>query len=128
MVASLAARRRLRWNSLACLGKTSACGVEGTEIHQVRSGVEHIQVQNETSVGRRWVNHGLPSWHQTKLLLTHGLPLGVMSALVSCWSLSLGFLLSFSLLFFFKLLCSLSSVGKEMRDVGLSYEVYGNYL
>lgn len=40
IVASLAARRRLRWNSLACLGKAPASGVEGTEIHQV--GVEDV--------------------------------------------------------------------------------------
>lgn len=56
MVASLAGRRRLRWDPLAHLGKAAVSQVEGTQIHQVRGGGCHIQVKktNQTKQKQWW--------------------------------------------------------------------------
>lgn len=52
MVGSLVVRRRLRWDSLAHLGKAAVSGVKGTQIQQVSSGGCHIQIKKGTVVGR----------------------------------------------------------------------------
>lgn len=45
VVASLRVGKKLKWDSFAHLGKGAVSGVEGTQIHQVRSGGCHIQVK-----------------------------------------------------------------------------------
>jgi len=88
--ASLAVRKRLRWDSLAHLGKAAVSGVEGTQIHWVRSGGCRVQVIKKNGGGEElWGESWLAKLAPGQAAPYSWVSLGLMSALASCWSLSL---------------------------------------